>query len=243
MSPKVFNRLLSTLTPKVRESLLAQSTPVPLPVRVELYSTEHAPQFAYFITSGLASIVSNLQDGSTAEVGILGNEGIACAMHLLGPAIVSTSSFMQLEGTALRIPLSRLKKIFQSSEEARSRILEYIQVETLTISQSAACNRLHNAEERLARWLLMTADRVQSDTMMFTQEFLGLMVGARRTTVTLVAGALQRSGLIEYRRGEIKIINRENLEAAACGCYQVSRQLLANLYTQNWQSSSPDELP
>jgi CRP-like cAMP-binding protein len=123
-----------------------------------------------------------------------------------------------------------LRQAFRSSEEIRDRILEFVQEQTFSLGQIAGCHRLHRAEERLARWLLMAQDRVQSDYLYFTQEFLAMMLGARRTTVTVVAGALQESGLIEYRRGHVKILNRENLAAAACECYQVISELYKNLY-------------
>ena len=107
-------------------------------------------------------------------------------------------------------------------------------------NQIAGCNRLHEAEERLARWLLMAQDRTQSDVLNFTQEFLAMMLGARRTTVTLIAGALQKAGLIEYQRGHVKILDRVNLEAAACDCYRIIRDLHTNLYGQT--SSELNEL-
>ena len=108
-----------------------------------------------------------------------------------------------------------MRQAYRSSEEIRDRILEFVQEQTISTNQIAGCNRLHEAEERLARWLLMAQDRTQSDVLNFTQEFLAMMLGARRTTVTLIAGALQKAGLIEYQRGHVKIIDRVNLEAAA----------------------------
>jgi hypothetical protein len=137
---------------------------------------------------------------------------------------------MQLEGKGLRIPFSQLKQLYRTSEEIRDRLLEFVQEQALTVNQIAGCNRLHEAEERLARWLLMAQDRTQSDILNFTQEFLAMMLGARRTTVTLIAGSLQRANLIEYSRGRVKILNRENLESAACDCYKITQDLLANLY-------------
>ena len=137
---------------------------------------------------------------------------------------------MQMEGSGLKIAMVDLKEAFDSSEEIRQRILETVQEQALTIGQIAACNRLHEAEERLARWLLMARDRTQSDVLNITQEFLAEMLGARRTTVTMVAGALQRSGFIEYRRGQVRILDRINLEAAACDCYKVIKRLYDGLY-------------
>jgi CRP-like cAMP-binding protein len=188
------------------------------------------PTHAYFPTSGLASVVTSLPDGETAEVSFIGREGVVGAFHLIGPADVPTNCFMQMQGAGLKISLSDLRPAFESSEEIRDRVLEAVQEQALTIGQIAACNRLHEAEERLARWLLMARDRTQSDVLDITQEFLAVMLGARRTTVTMVAGALQRSGLIEYRRGRVKILDSENLEAAACECYKVTKHLYDWLY-------------
>ena len=227
------NRLLDSLSPEANHLLMAHATSVDLPLRCPLYDAEQTPAHAYFMTSGMASIVTAMENGDTAEVGIVGNEGLIGALHIIGPAKIYTTSFIQLDGTAIRIPLSNLRTAFRSSEEIRDRILEFYQEQTLTLGQIAACNRLHEAEERLARWLLMAQDRTQSDVMSFTQEFLGMMLGSRRTTVTLIAGVLQRAGLIEYSRGRVRILSRENLENAACDCYRVTKNLLTGLYTHS----------
>jgi CRP-like cAMP-binding protein len=226
------NRFLSVLSPASRNLLLDLCTEVDLPIRTPLFDAEAIPDFAYFITSGIASVVSYMEDGGTAEVEIIGREGIVGSLFLLGPGRVSTSCFMQMGGKALRIRLPELQRAFRSKEEIRDRILEFLQERTLTISQIAACNRLHEAEERLARWLLMAEDRTQSNILSFTQEFLAQMLGARRTTVTVVAGALQRSGFIEYQRGRVKIVDRVGLEDAACECYRNIRHLHNNLYSR-----------
>jgi len=224
------NRLLSALTPESQERLMSLCTPVHLPLKTPLYNTEETPVHAYFMTSGMASVVTTMEDGGVAEVGVIGLEGLVGAYHLLGPSKISTDCFIQLEGTALRITMRDLRNAFKTSDDIRDRILEFVQSSSLTISQIAGCNRLHEAEERLARWLLMAQDRTQSHEMYFTQEFLAMMVGARRTTVTLIAGALQRADLIEYSRGRVTILDRERLETAACDCYRISRDLFTNLY-------------
>ncbi|WP_263384854.1 Crp/Fnr family transcriptional regulator [Granulicella arctica] len=233
MSTPVANLFLSSLSAPSRELLLAHSTAVHLPLRTVLYEPEVTPPHAYFMTSGIASVVASMVEGGTAEVGVIGHEGVVGSLHLLGPAKVPTRCFMQLEGSALRIPFTELQKAYRSTGEIRDRILEFVQEQALSLSQVAACHRLHDAEERLARWLLMVQDRTQSNVLNLTQEFLAEMLGAQRTTVTMVAGALQRSGLIEYQRGHVKILNRESLEAAACDCYQVTKSLFLNLYKQD----------
>jgi CRP-like cAMP-binding protein len=224
------NLLLASLSAESRELIVSQCTPVTLPLRSVLYTASRVPVDAYFITSGMASIVGSTSDGETAEVGIVGREGLVGSMHLLGPAVAPTECFIQLSASALKIPFPKLLQLFKSSEQIRERILEFVQEQTLSLSQLATCNRLHDAEERLARWLLMVDDRIQSDQIDLTQEFLAQMLGAQRTTVTMVAGTLQRAGLIEYKRGTLHIINRKELEAAACDCYGVTKKLYSNLY-------------
>jgi|SRR5580698_1653517 CRP-like cAMP-binding protein len=237
MSTKNPNLLLSSLSSESRSLLMSQATSVPLPLRMALYEAEQVPRYAYFPTSGIASVVTVMGNGSTAEVGLIGREGLVGSLHLLGSLPVPTRCFMQLEGSGLRIPMAELKKAFRSSDEIRNRILEFVQEQALGVSQLAACQRLHEAEARLSRWLLMAQDRIQGDILEFTQEFLAMMLSAQRTTVTMVAGALQRSGLIEYKRGRVKILDREKLEEAACDCYQVTKRLYARLYKEKLPQS------
>jgi CRP-like cAMP-binding protein len=205
------NFLLASLTPESRKLIVSRSIPVVLPLREILYEANDTPEYAYFVTSGLASVVTSMLDGATAEISFIGREGLVGAFHLIGPAEVPTNCFMQMAGSALRIPITDLKEIFDTSEEVRERILETVQEQALTIGQISTCNRLHESQERLARWLLMARDRTQSDELNITQEFLAEMLGARRTTVTMVAGAMQRSGYIEYRRGKVRIILYDGL--------------------------------
>ena len=233
MSDHHRNLFLASLSPSARGMLVSASSEMELPLRTSLYEAETTPTHAYFMTSGIASVVTAMPDGGTAEVGLIGREGLVGSFHLLGPAQVTTDCFVQLEGTALRIPLRQLREAFHSSEEIRGRVLEFVQNQALNLGQLAGCHRLHEAEERLARWLLMAQDRVQSDDLDFTQEFLAMMLGSRRTTVTAVAGELQRKGLIDYRRGRVTILNRTALEATACDCYPVIQRLHVNLYKSN----------
>jgi CRP-like cAMP-binding protein len=230
MPDKTENLLLAALCGPARELIAPYLVPVVLPLRYSLYKAEHTPEFAYFINSGIASVVTTMSDGRTAEVGLIGREGMSGALHLLGSSPVSTHCFMQLEGSGLQIRLVELRKLFRSTEEIRERVLEFAQEQALGTSQLAGCQRLHGAEARLARWLLMAQDRIQSDVLNFTQEFLAMMLGAQRTTVTSVASELQRQGVIEYRRGRVKVVNRKGLEQKACDCYFVTQQLYLNLY-------------
>jgi CRP-like cAMP-binding protein len=203
---------------------------VSLPLRTSLHKADERPEFAYFMTSGFASVVASSPDGDTAEVGLVGREGLVGGFQLLGPAKALTECFIQLGGTGLKISMGHLHQAFRTSPEINARVLEFVQSQGLILGQIAGCHRFHEAEERLARWLLMAQDRTQSDVLYLTQEFIGMMLGARRTTVTMIAGAMQRSGLIEYNRGTVRIPNRAKLVEAACDCYPMVKELYDGLY-------------
>jgi CRP-like cAMP-binding protein len=231
MAAQATNLLLASLPAPYKDSLLARLKPVSLPLKTVLYEPDETPKYAHFITSGIASIVSSMSDGSSAEVGIWGKEGLVESFHLLGRAKIPTRCFIQMEATALRIPFKELQKEFMEHVELREGVLQCVQSQGFILGQLAACNRLHEAEERLARWLLMVRDRVESETYFLTQEFLANMLGSRRTTVTAAAGTLQRKGLIKYSRGRIRIVDASGLEDAACECYRTVRKLYLNFYS------------
>ena len=235
MPAVVSNRLLASLSPQAASRLTAKCTPIALPLRTVLYEQEETPKHAFFITSGIASVVAPMRDGGISEVEIIGNEGLVGSFHLLGTAPVPTRCFIQIAGTGLRIEMKALRSIFHTSLEVHARVLELVQHQALTISQTSGCNRLHVAEARLARWLLMAQDHTQSDTLHLTQEFLAEMLGTQRTTVSTTAGILQRTGLIRYRQGEVRILNQEGLKEAACDCYRIVQRIYAQLYSAPWQ--------
>lgn len=224
------NLILESLPAPLKAQLLAQLQPVTLPIGTVLTSPGEQPRYAHFMTSGFASVVTFMANGVGAEVGLIGHEGLVEAINLLGPASSPTTAFIQSAGTALRMPFLDLQERFLKQGPLAQRVLECVQSHGFVLSQLAACHGLHEIEERLARWLLMVRDRLGSDRFDLTQEFLAEMLGARRTSVTLAAGTLQRTGLIEYRRGHIHIVDREGLESAACECYPIVRNLVAKLY-------------
>jgi len=226
---KTSNLLIDSLPPAQRKSLLARMEPVALPVGTVLYRTGEQPDFAHFMTSGIASIVTFMANGEGAEVGLIGREGVVEGINLLGSAAPPTTGFIQVEGSALRISYAELQKQLEVPGLLFPRILEFVQCHGFILSQLAACNGLHEIEERLARWLLMVEDRVQSDRFYLTQAFLAEMLGIRRTSVSAAAGNLQKKGLIAYRRGHIQVLKRKGLEAAACECYPIVRDLAAHL--------------
>ncbi|WP_047490865.1 Crp/Fnr family transcriptional regulator [Terriglobus sp. TAA 43] len=231
MPPRT-NRLLDTFSPELQRTLSSMTRPVELPRGSILFTPGEAPSGVYFLTSGVATTVVSVADGSTAEVGVAGPDGVTGAVYLLGPQAAVAQCFMQIQGHALRVAIADARKLFTESEEFRTRILEYVQMETLLTSQLAACNKLHQSTERLARWILTAADCTGSDTLSLTQESLSQLLGTRRTTVALVAGEMQRNGLLKYRRGMVQIANRSALASIACDCYSVTRRLLQGLHRE-----------
>ena len=230
MPGRTENLFLSSLSPTSQDLLLSRSTAVPLPRRSQLFLAGAPLTHIYLLTSGVASIITSMRNGAVAEVGMIGREGVIGGLQALGPALGPIQGLIQVEGTGLRITMGDFQDALRSAKDIRDRLLEYVQAEAMALGQIAACHRLHSAEERLARWLLTARDRTRSDTLNLTQEFMAQMLGARRATVTVVAGCLQRSGLIQYQRGRVKIVDRLSLEAAACDCYQVVKRLHDTLY-------------
>jgi CRP-like cAMP-binding protein len=233
MTAPIGNLLLKSLSPGNRERLMGLCTPVGMPQRAVLCGAGEIPDSAYFITSGVASVVTSMPEGAVAEVAVIGREGMFGAMNLMGPALTPTDCFLQVAGTALRISMGDLRTIFEQSEEVRRRILEFAQQQMLMLAQVAGCNRLHSAEQRLARWLLMVQDRNDGPKLELTQEFLSQMVGSRRTTVTEVAGTMHKRGLVQTRRGQVEVLDRVGLEGVACDCYPIMKRLLDDLYKNN----------
>jgi CRP-like cAMP-binding protein len=213
-----------------RRKLRRHLKPVTLPVKASLYEPDDQPKYIHFLTSGIASIVTAMQDGDTTEVGTVGREGAPQGVHLLGPASVSTRCFMQIAGTGLRMDYRTFEHGFEEDSAVRRPLLGYAQYQSVLLGQIAGCNRLHTVEARLARWLVMVQDRTGDSVLKLTQEFLGQMMGTQRTTVGSVAGALQARGLIDYSRGNVRVLNRTGLENAACECYPITRGLLKSLY-------------
>ncbi|MGI4828512.1 MAG: Crp/Fnr family transcriptional regulator [Janthinobacterium lividum] len=232
------NLFLDSLSPESRRTLMNLSTAVSLPMGKVLYEPEAIPDYGYFLTSGIASTITKTRNGDSAEVGLLGHEGLVGSLQLLGPAPVPAESMVQIEGTALRISLRELRKVFQSSEEIRNRLLEFVQNEALTTIQISGCHRLHGTGERMCRWLLMVQDRVETEELKLTHSFLALMLGIRRPTVTLVARSLQKQGLLELNRGSFTIVDRPKMEANACECYETVKQLYTNLYKRHGKPSN-----
>ncbi len=212
------NRILAALPKAEIDRLKPHLSPVTLKVRTQLMDG-HADH-AYFLEAGLASVVLTLANGTTVEVGVIGVDGVVGLPVLLGALTMPGETFIQVAGSGYRIDAKLLKDEFERSGQLRSYLQKYLLGNLVQSAQYAACNRLHTISERLSRWILTCHDRVQSDHMPLTHEFLGQMLGSPRSTVTLAAGMLHEAGLIDYSRGHVTIKNRPKLEDVTCECYR-----------------------
>jgi len=193
---------------------------VDLPQQRTLHEPGEKIEFAYFMNSGLASLVVLTRDGRSVEVAIVGREGIVGTPLAVGLNRDPYRAIIQISGSGWSVKASVLADTLRAAPELRLLLNRYVLIQGLQVAQIAACNRLHEIEQRLARWLLMCRDRVDSDLLPVTHEFLSQMLGTGRPSVTLAAGILQRAGTIENMRGTVRIVNRQHLEDAACECYQ-----------------------
>jgi len=197
---------------------------VTLPNRLVLHEAGGKLDFAYFPNQGLVSLVVAMEDGKTAEAGVVGNEGLIVIPATVGLSTSPLQAVVQIEGHGFRIEVGALQRTLGSAPQLQLLLSRYAVVQGMQVAQTAACNRLHNIEQRFARWLLTTQDRVESEFLPITHDFLATMLGTNRSSVTLAAGILQRKKLIEYTRGAVTIVNRKKLESSACECYRTMQQ-------------------
>jgi len=179
--------------------------------------------FAYFPTTAVISLMCDMEDGATVEVALTGNDGVVGTCIFLGGNPTASRAVVGIAGYALRMDARFLRVQFMRGGAFQQTLLRYTSTLISQISLTAACNRRHTLEKRLCRWLLLIRDRVSSDELIMTQEFIANMLGGRRETVTIAAGRLQDAGLIHYSRGRLCIVDRKGLEDAGCGCYQAVR--------------------
>jgi CRP-like cAMP-binding protein len=194
---------------------------VTLPSHLALYEPHQAYTFVYFPNEGLISLVVAMMDGKTVEAGIVGREGVAGLPVVVGLSRAPFREVMQIGGAGFRVGVRDLKKTLDSTPDLQRILARYTMMLGLHVAQTAACNRLHDVNRRLARWLLMAHDRVDSGTLRITHDFLATMLGTDRPSVSQAAGLLQRMNIIKYSRGAVKILNRGALEDQACECYAV----------------------
>ena len=218
------NRLLASLPRKSYRGLLPGLAPVTLDFGHVLYEPGARIRDVYFPGNSVVSLLTVVDGHSALEVGLVGHEGMVGIPLALGVDISPVRALVQGGGAAMRMSAGAFRKALDASEPLQRGLLRYTYGLMAQITQTAACNRFHVVEARLARWLLMTRDRVGSRQFRLTQEFLSHMLGVRRVGVTHAASALQRRGLIEYERGNIRIMDNAGLLAAACSCYPLVRQ-------------------
>lgn len=215
------NQLLATLSTEKYQRLIPYLKLVELPLRQVLYEPGERIEYVYFPTDAMISLVSIMQDGSMVEVALIGKEGMVGIPVILGGNSTITQTVVQIAGSALRMEANVFKDEFDRGGEFQCLLLSYVQTLFTQVSQSTACNRLHSVEERLARWLLTVQDCLQTSDFPMTQEYIAQMLGSRRSGVTVAAGMLRQAGIISYHRGQIKILNQEDLENTACECYGI----------------------
>jgi CRP-like cAMP-binding protein len=223
------NHLLDQLPPAALDRLRPHLAVEVLSMSQTLQARGKPVKSVLFPTSGMISIVAMLRDGAAVEVGIAGREGMLGVQAVLGDDVSINEAMVQVPGSALRMPADVLRREAQASPELRAVLLRYVQAVLNSATQSAACNRAHLLEQRLARWLLTARDRAGTDRLPLTHEFIAMMLGVRRAGVTVAAQSLQTSGLIQYAHGRITIADREGLEVAACECYEVIKREYARL--------------
>jgi CRP-like cAMP-binding protein len=229
----VQNLLLAALPPDDYQRIAATFDVVPLTLKEMLYKPGEALRHVYFPGGGFCSVVTVLQDGSMVEVATIGREGMLGVAAVMDGGPAASAAMVQAEAdTCYRMTADAFRREMERRGPFYKLLTHYSQALIGVVMQSTACNAVHSVEQRLARWLLMAQDRVGKNDFPLTQEFVAMMLGATRPTVTIVAGTLQRAGLITYHRGHVTIVDREALENASCECYQAASDLLRGVMVQ-----------
>jgi CRP-like cAMP-binding protein len=222
--PYQANHLLAALSAETLHRLSASLEPVTLPLGTVVYEAGDAMRHMYFPTDCIVSLLYVMADGGSAEISLVGNEGLVGVALYLGGESTPSRALVQSAGTAFRLPRLRLKEEFNRHGELMVLTLRYTQCLLTQMAQTAVCNRHHNVDQQLCRWLLLSLDRLPSNVLTMTQELIANMLGVRREGVTDAAGKLQKIGAIEYSRGRITVIDRQKLESLCCECYAVVKR-------------------
>ncbi|WP_036478215.1 Crp/Fnr family transcriptional regulator [Myxosarcina sp. GI1] len=215
------NRILSALPQKVYQRLARDLQPVELPQHRIIYYAGDNYNYAYFPTDSIVSTVAIMENGSTTEIGVIGNEGMVGLPIVLNSDRTNSTAIVQVGGNGYKIEAKKLRKEIERNEELKHILMRYVQARIIELGQIAACNRYHNIERRFARWMLTVGDRIEKLEFNLTQEFISQMLGVRRAGVTQVANKFQKQGIIQYKRGFIQIISQSELEARTCECYRL----------------------
>ena len=218
------NRLLAALPEENYRALLPFLEEVPLPLGMVVYESGGEQRYVYFPASSIVSLLYVLADGSSAEIAVTGNEGLVGISLFMGGETTPSRAVVQSAGHGFRLKGELLKKEFESGGALQHVLLRYTQALITQMTQTAVCNRHHSVEQQLCRWLLLSLDRLPANELVMTQELIANMLGVRREGVTTAAGKLQDEGLIRYSRGKITVLDRDQLEARVCECYEVVKK-------------------
>lgn len=228
------NRLLATLSTPLRQSLCERMRLVELPLGTVLYESGDSIEHVYFPVNSIVSLLYVMQNGASAEIAVVGNEGLVGIAVFMGGNSTPSRSVIQSAGHFYRLPAEYLKEAFQNDSELRILLLRYTQALLTQMAQTAACNRHHTIDQQLCRWLLLSLDCLSGNCLIMTQELIANMLGVRREGVTDAAGKLQSIGAIQYSRGRIIVKDRSILEKLSCECYAVVRSETDRLLKAPW---------
>jgi len=220
----VGNKILLSIPDKEYGLICPHLEFLSMPRHLNLYEPGQPVKFVHFPNTGMVSLVISTEDGKTVEVGEVGKEGFAEIQAAVGISRNHCRAIVQITGDGFRVRMGALQSVLKSAPELHLILTRYAVVQGMQFAQTAVCNRLHNIEQRLARWLLITQDRVESATLAITHDFLAMMLGTDRSTVSLAAGILQAKQVVECTRGAVRILSRTKLEKCVCECYEVSKQ-------------------
>jgi len=218
------NRLLAALPEPDYRALVPHLEAMAMPLGLAVYESGGAQGYVYFPVDSIVSLLYVLENGASTEIAVTGNEGIVGISLFMGGETTPSRAVVQSGGHGYRVRAAVLKRQFESGGETQHLLLRFTQALITQMTQTAVCNRHHAVVQQLCRWLLLMLDRLPSDDVQMTQELIANMLGVRREGVTEAAGKLQAEGLIEYRRGHIKVLDRPGLEASVCECYSVVRR-------------------
>lgn len=234
------NLLLAALPEEALDRLRPHLERVDVALGEVIHESGRNQSHLYFPLDCIVSLLYVMQDGDTAEIAIVGNEGVVGVALFMGGSSTSTQAVVQSRGTAFRIKADILRKEFDLAGPVQQLLLRYVQVLITQMGQTAVCNRHHSVDQQLCRWLLMSMDRLPGNELVMTQELIANMLGVRREGVTEAAGKLQKAGVISYRRGRIQVLDREKLERMSCECYGVVRKEVERLLPWSEDAGEPD---
>lgn len=218
------NHLIAALPQEARDRLIPNLEQVNFPLGKVLYESGDTAQYVYFPTDCIVSLLYMMSNGASAEISVVGKEGIVGVAVFMGGESTTSRAIVQSAGTAFRLPRQQLKDEFNRHSDFLNLMLRYTQSLITQMAQTAVCNRHHSIDQQLCRWLLLSLDRLPSDELIMTQELIANMLGVRREGVTEAAGKLDRLGVIQYKRGHIRVLDRGKLERLSCECYAVVKE-------------------